>query len=63
MYIAFVWEWYLAPYINMHPHCVTMTDVCNGTERIKGSIHCGTCCGIHIEWNQTLRERQIYTLY
>lgn len=32
-----------------------MADVCDGTERIEGSIHCGACCGIHIEGNQTLQ--------
>lgn len=44
------------PYINMHPQIVSMADVCDGTERIKGSINRGACCRIHIEWNQTLER-------
>lgn len=38
----------------MHPQRVFLADICNVTERIKGSIHCGTSCCIDVKWNQTL---------
>lgn len=45
------------PYINMQPQIVSMADVCNVIEKIKGSIHRGACRRIHIEWNQTLERK------
>lgn len=41
----------------MHPQRVSLADICDVTERIKGSIYCGTSCCIDVEWNQTLPYR------
>lgn len=45
----FVWS-----HINVHPQRVGGADVCDGVQRVHGSVHGGSCCGVHIEWNQTL---------
>lgn len=43
----------------MQPESMALTDVCDGIERIKGSVHSGACCGIDVEWDTTLkRERE-----
>ena len=44
-------------YIDMHPQRVSLANICNVIERIKGSIYCGTSCCIDVEWNQTLQYR------
>lgn len=49
-------RWHEAPYINMHPERVSRTDVCDGVERINGSIYRSSCCCIHVERNQTLHK-------
>lgn len=52
----------LQPYINMHPQVVSTADVCDVTERIEGSIHCGARCCVYVEWNQTLRNNSYVDL-
>lgn len=47
---------FVSSHINVHPQWVSGADVCDGIERVDGSIHGGSCCGVHIERNQTLEH-------
>lgn len=47
---------FMSTHINVHPQWVSGADVCDGIKRVEGSIHGSSCCGVHIEWNQTLEH-------
>lgn len=46
----------VSSHVNVHPQWVSRADVCDVIKGVKGSVHSGSCCGIHIEWNQTLEQ-------